>query len=157
LPTARTPPAALEQTNPAYGSRMTVRLANAFVTKIRRGERIATSRCRQVPSRSSAANTSPATTEVSNGSTHMPEAPSPTSGAAQPVACSQRPNTVSAGSSPCLAATATTSAGPIQAATSSSRIRHWDSSLTSSKRYPRVTGTRGAAIVAVIGRLPAFR
>ena len=47
---------------------MTVRLASAFAAKIRRGERTATSRWRQVPSRSSAANTSPATTEVSSGS-----------------------------------------------------------------------------------------
>ena len=50
---------------------MTVRLARAFATKIRRGDLTATRRCRQVPSRSSAAKTSPATSEVSSGSTQL--------------------------------------------------------------------------------------
>jgi hypothetical protein len=77
-----------------------------------------------VPSRSSAANTSPATTETSSGSAHMPEKPSPTTGAAQPVSCSQRPKGVSDGSTPCSLTPTTTTAGPSQAARISRRTRH---------------------------------
>jgi hypothetical protein len=113
---------------------MTERLASALAAKIRRGERMATSRWRHVPSRSSTANTSPATTEVSNGSTYVPAKPSTTSDPAQPVACIQRPNTVSAGSEPCRLTSLTSTAGTTQAARISSRTRHWESSLTSSKR-----------------------
>lgn len=80
---------------------MTVRLASAFAAKIRRGERTATSRWRQVPSRSSEANTSPATTEVSSGSAQVPENPRTTSEPAHPVACIQRPKSVSTGSELC--------------------------------------------------------
>ena len=64
---------------------MIVRLASAFAAKIRRGDRTATSRCRQVPSRSSVANTSPATSEVSSGSIQLPENARTTNGPAQPV------------------------------------------------------------------------
>ena len=65
LPTGST---ALEQASPATNSSSTVRLASTLAAKIRLGDRTATSRWRQVPSRSSEANTSPATTEVSSGS-----------------------------------------------------------------------------------------
>ena len=111
-----------------------MRLASALAAKIRRGERTATSRWRQVPSRSSEANTSPATTEVSSGSAQVPAKPSTTSGPAQPVACIQRPKRVSAGSEACWLTATTRSAGAIQQARISRRIRHWESSLTSSKR-----------------------
>ena len=113
---------------------MTVRLASAFAAKIRRGERTATSRWRQVPSRSSEANTSPATTEVSSGSAQVPAKPSITSGPAHPVACIQRPKRVSTGSVLCWLTAATKSAGAIQQARTSRRIRHCETSLTSSKR-----------------------
>ncbi len=124
----------LDVARPATSSRITVRLASAFDTKIRRGERTATSRCRQVPSRSSTANTSPATSDVSSGSAHEHEKASTTSDPAQPVACIQRPKTVSAGSELCRLTAATKTAGAIQQATSRRRIRHWANSLTSSKR-----------------------
>ena len=91
----------LETASPATSTTITVRLASALAAKIRRGERTATSRCRQVPSRSSAANTSPATSEVSSGSAQVPAKPSTTSDPAQPVACIQRPNTVSEGNVLC--------------------------------------------------------
>lgn len=113
---------------------MTVRPASTFAAKIRRGERTATSRCRQVPSRSSAANMSPATTEVSSGSAQVPAKPSITSGPAQPVACIQRPKRVSEGSVLCSLTPATKSPGAIQQARTRRRMRHWETSLTSSKR-----------------------
>ncbi|GHD30040.1 hypothetical protein GCM10010335_19690 [Streptomyces galbus] len=87
-----------------------------------------------MPSRSSQANTSPVTTEVSRGSAQVPAKPSITSGPAQPVACIQRPKRVSVGSVLCSPTPATNSAGAIQQAGTSTRIRHWDTSLTSSKR-----------------------
>jgi hypothetical protein len=74
-----------EAASPAASSTMTVRLASAFAAKIRRGERTATSRCRHVPSRSSEANTSPATSDVSSGSTQLQQNTRTTSDAAQPV------------------------------------------------------------------------
>lgn len=113
---------------------MTVSPANAFAAKIRRGERTATSRCRQVPSRSSEANTSPATTEVSSGSAQVPEKPSITSGPAHPVVSIQRPKRVSEGSVLCWLTAATKSPGATQQASTSRRIRHWETSFTSSKR-----------------------
>ena len=64
---------------------MTVRLASALAAKIRRGDRTATSRCRHVPSRSSVAKTSPATTDVSSGSSQLQANAKTTSGPAQPV------------------------------------------------------------------------
>ena len=133
-PAAASPPAMPEAASPAVIARITVRLARAFAAKIRRGERTATSRWRQVPSRSSAANTSPAVSEVSSGSAQVHEKPSTTSDPAQPDACIQRPKTVTAGSEVCRLTAATNTAGAIQHAASTSRIRHWDSSLTSSKR-----------------------
>ncbi len=87
-----------------------------------------------MPSRSSEAKTSPATTEVSNGSAQVPAKPSVTSGPAHPVACIQRPNRVSVGSVLCALTPATKTAGAIQQARSSRRIRHWERSLTTSKR-----------------------
>jgi hypothetical protein len=45
----------------------------------------ATSRCRQVPSRSSLAKTSPATRDVSSGSTQLQDNDRTTNGPAQPV------------------------------------------------------------------------
>ena len=111
-----------------------MRLANAFATKIRRVDRTATSRWRQVPSRSSEAKTSPATTDVSSGSAYVPANPSITSGPAQPVAFIQRPNSVSTGSELCSLTTATNNAGASQQARTSSRIRQAANSLTSSKR-----------------------
>lgn len=87
-----------------------------------------------MPSRSSQANTSPVTTEVSSGSAQVPAKPSMTSGPAQPVACIQRPKRVSVGSVLCALTPATNSAGATQQASTSSRIRHWETSLTSSKR-----------------------
>jgi hypothetical protein len=102
---------------------MTDRLASALAAKIRRGDRIATSRCRHVPSRSSMANTSPATTEVSSGSTYVPAKVSTTSEPAQPVALIQRPNTVSDGSEPWWLTTLTSTAGMTQTTMMSSRIR----------------------------------
>lgn len=113
---------------------MTVRLASAFAAKIRLGERTATSKWRQVPSRSSEANTSPATTEVSSGSAQVPAKPSITSVPAHPVACIQRPKRVSEGSVLCWLTAATKRAGAIQQARTSRRIRHCETSLTSSKR-----------------------
>ena len=53
---------------------------------------------------------------------------------AHPVACIQRPNTVSAGSELCRLTSLTSTAGATQQARISSRSRHWESSLTSSKR-----------------------
>lgn len=105
-----------------------------LATKIRLGERTETRRWRQVPSRSSVAKTSPATRAVSSGSAQLREKSSTTSAPAQPVLCIQRPKTVSAGSMLCRLTTATKPAGAIQQASSSTRIRHWDSSLTSSNR-----------------------
>ena len=64
---------------------MMVRLASALAAKIRRGARTATSRCRHVPSRSSWAKMSPATSDVSTGSTQVPENVKTTSDPAQPV------------------------------------------------------------------------
>ncbi|CAM5382627.1 hypothetical protein SALBM311S_06246 [Streptomyces alboniger] len=87
-----------------------------------------------MPSRSSEANASPATTEVSSGSAHVPAKPSITSGPAHPVACIQRPKRVSVGSVLCPLTAATKSAGAVQQARTSRRIRHCDTSLTSSKR-----------------------
>lgn len=113
---------------------MTVRLASAFAAKIRRCDLTATSRWRQVPSRSSAAKTSPATSEVSSGSAQLPANPSTTSGPAHPVACIQRPKSVSEGSVLCSLTAATKRAGAIQQTRTSSRTRHWETSLTSSKR-----------------------
>jgi hypothetical protein len=123
-----------EAARPAASSRMTVRLASALAAKIRRGERTATSRCRHVPSRSSAANTSPATSDVSSGNTQLQENDRITSGPAHPVWPIQRPKTVSDGSELCRLTTTTNNAGPRQQATSIRRIGHWASSLTSSKR-----------------------
>ena len=113
---------------------MTVRLANVFAAKIRSYDRTATSRWRQVPSRSSTANTSPAISDASNGNTYRPEKPSSTSGPAQPVALIQRPKVVSEGSELCWLTTATNPAGPIRHASNSRRTRHCDNSFTSSKR-----------------------
>ena len=124
----------LEHTSPITSTTITVRLDSAFDTKIRRGDRTATRRWRQVPSRSSEANTSPATSEVSSGSAQDPEKPRITSGPAHPVACIQRPNRVSTGSAACWLITATKSAGASQHATISRRTRHCESSLTNSKR-----------------------
>ena len=112
----------------------TVRLASALPMKISRGERTATSRWRQVPSRSSAENTSPATTEVSSGKNQLPAKDSTTSAPAQPVACISRPNSVSDGSVPCPLTAMTATPGPIQHKRISTRTRHCASSLTSSKR-----------------------
>ncbi len=128
------PPSVLEQTSPSTSTMITVRLASAFDTKIRRGDRTATRRCRQVPSRSSDANTSPAISEVSSGSAHEPENPRITSGPAHPVACIQRPKRVSTGSDACWLITATNSAGASQHATITRRTRHCESNLTDSKR-----------------------
>ena len=64
---------------------MTVRLASAFAAKIRRGDRTATSRWRHVPSRSSMAKTSPATSDVRSGRSQLQENARTTSGPAQPV------------------------------------------------------------------------
>ncbi len=87
-----------------------------------------------MPSRSSTANTSPATSEVSSGSAHVHENDSTTSTPAHPLACIQRPNTVSAGSELCRLTAATNTPGASQQAASSSRMRHCENSLTSSKR-----------------------
>ena len=57
-----------------------------------------------------------------------------TSGPAQPVWPIQRPKTVSDGNELCRLTTTTNNAGPRQQATSTRRIGHWASSLTSSKR-----------------------
>jgi len=140
-----------------------VRLASALARKIRRGERTATSRWLQVPSRSSAENTSPAMTGVSNGKNQLPAKDSTTSAPAQPVACIWRPNRVSAGSEFCPLTTMTATAGPIQHKPIRMRTHHCASSLTSSKRYPRHTDTEGGAspspeavvAVTVIGWTPA--
>ena len=123
-----------ETASPGTHSARTVRLASALARKIRRGERTATSRWRQVPRRSSEENTSPATTEVSSGKNQLPANDSTTSAPAQPVACISRPNRVSDGSVPCPLTTTTAIAGPIQHARTSRRTRHWASCLTSSKR-----------------------
>lgn len=64
----------------------------------------------------------------------MPANPSMTSGPAQPVAFIHRPNSVSTGSELCSPTTATNSAGAIQQARTSRRIRQAANSLTSSKR-----------------------
>ena len=112
---------------------MTVRLASALATKIRRGERTATSRCRQVPSRSSAAKTSPATSDVSSGSTQLQRSESTTSDPAQPVCPIQRPKTVSDGSELC-ADDGDEESRPSQQRAATRRIRHWARSLSSSKR-----------------------
>jgi hypothetical protein len=74
-----------EAANPAASRMITVRLASAFAAKIRRGDRTATSRCRHVPSRSSLANTSPATSDVSSGSTQLQQNVRTTSDPAHPV------------------------------------------------------------------------
>src|ERR1700730_15378964 len=103
-----------ETASPGTPSARTVRLASALAAKIRRGERTATSRWRQVPRRSSLANTSPATTEVSSGKNQLPANDSTTSAPAQPVACISRPNRVSAGRVPCPLTTATVFARPHQ-------------------------------------------
>jgi hypothetical protein len=87
-----------------------------------------------VPSRSSVAKMSPATSAVSSGRAQAREKSSTTSAPAQPVECIQRPKTVSAGSWLCRLTTATKMAGAIQQASKSTRIRHWESSLTSSNR-----------------------
>jgi hypothetical protein len=87
-----------------------------------------------VPSRSSAAKTSPATSDVRSGSTQLQESVSTTSGPAQPVWLIQRPKTVSDGSELCRLTIATSRAGPSQQAASATRTGHWASSLTSSKR-----------------------
>ena len=87
-----------------------------------------------MPSRSSAAKTSPATSEVSSGSTQLHAKASTTSDPAQPVACIQRPKTVSVGSELCGLTTATKQPGATRQARSTSRIRHWVSSLASSNR-----------------------
>ncbi len=116
-----------------------------------------------MPRRSSAENTSPATTEVSSGKNQLPANDSTTSAPAQPVACISRPKRVSDGSVPCPLTTMTAIAGPIQHARISRRTRHWASCLTSSKRKARATGTGraagaaavGATVVAVTGRTPS--
>src|SRR5581483_3108806 len=165
LPTASSPPTMPDATRPATSNRITVRLASAFAAKMRRCERTATSRCRQVPSRSSEANTSPATSEVSSGSAQVPEKPRVTSGPAQPVVCIQRPNRVSEGRLLCWLIPKTAIPGPSQQARIRSLTRHGENCLTSSKRYARETGTvlaaggraptaGASAIVAVIGRPP---
>ncbi len=86
-----------ETASPGKPITMTVRLASALAAKIRRGERTATSRWRQVPSRSSEENTSPAMIEVTSGSTQFPAKLSAASGAASAEACSHRAYRVSAG------------------------------------------------------------
>ena len=68
-----------------------------------------------MPSRSSAAKTSPATSEVSSGSPQLHAKASTTSDPAQPVVCIQRPKTVSVGSDDCELTTATKTAGCEQA------------------------------------------
>ena len=98
MPEAAIPPTVAETARPGKPITMTVRLASALAAKIRRGERTATSRWRQVPSRSSEENTSPAMIEVTSGSSQLPAKLSAASGAASPVACSQRPYRVSDGS-----------------------------------------------------------
>jgi len=127
----------LETARPTTITRTTADAATALAAKIRPGERTATSRWRQVPSRSSAANASPATRAASRGSSQVLAKPSTTSEPAHPVAPIQRPNRVSAGSVLCLLTTPTKTAGATQHAIASSRIRHWASSLTSSKRTVR--------------------
>jgi hypothetical protein len=87
-----------------------------------------------VPSRSSLAKTSPATTDVSSGRSQLQANARTTTGPAQPVWLSQRPKTVSVGNELCWLMTATTSAGPTQQARSARRIGHLASSLVSSKR-----------------------
>ena len=173
LPTTARPPTMLETARPTTSARITVGLASALATKIRRGERTATSRWRQVPSRSSAAKTSPATSEVSSGSAQVHAKPSTTREAAHPVANIQRPKTVSLGSELCPLMAATKSAGASQQATRTIRTRHCASSLSSSKRQagaeaggtghegrlrplPRAA-TGGLAVVVLIGRPPATR
>ena len=73
----------------------------------------------------------------------LPANDSTTSAPAQPVACIQRPKRVSAGSVPCPL-TIDDRDAPARSSTrgSARRTRHWASSLTSSKRKPRATGTR---------------
>ena len=71
-----------------------------------------------MPSRSSAAKTSPATSDVSSGSTQLQENVRTTSAPAQPVWFIQRPKTVSDGSELCRLMIATNSAGPSQQASS---------------------------------------
>ena len=121
--------------SPATSSRMTVRLASAFAAKIRRGDRTATSRWRQVPSRSSEAKTSPATSEVSSGSAQRAreaehhQRPGP-AGGVHPAAEERVGRGASSAGSP----RRRSSAGASQQARSSRRIRHCESSLTSSKR-----------------------
>jgi len=80
------------------------------------------------------AKTSPATSDVSSGSTQLQENVRTTSDAAQPVWLIQRPKTVSDGSELCPLMIATSTAGPSQQARSARRIGHWASSLTSSNR-----------------------
>ena len=109
-------------------------LARALATKIVRGDRTATSRCRQVPSLSSAANASPATTEVSNGSPQLHAKASTTKDPAHPLACIQRPKTVSVGRDVWALTAATKPAGATRHTRSTTRSRHWVSSLVSSKR-----------------------
>ena len=87
-----------------------------------------------MPSRSSLANTSPATSDVSSGSTQLQQNVRTTSDPAHPVCPIQRPKTVSDGNELCRLMIATSSAGPSQHASSARRIGHWASSLTSSKR-----------------------
>ena len=85
-------------------------------------------------SRSSLANTSPATNDVNSGSTQLQENDRATRGPAHPVWCIQRPKTVSAGNELCWLMAATSNAGPIQQARTASRTGHCASSLTNSKR-----------------------
>ena len=114
-----------------------------------------------MPSRSSAAKTSPATSAVSSGSAQLHEKSRTTSAPAQPVAFIQRPKTVSAGSELCRLTTATKTAGSDPAG----EQQHADPPLgeqldqlepvavhrAGAGRAP----TRGGATVAVIGSPPA--
>ncbi len=116
----------LDAASPATSSRMTVRLASAFAAKIRRGERTATSRWRQVPSRSSNR------TRRGNHRGEQRERQGAREAehhqrAGPPGGVVQRPEEGVGGECALLSA-ATNSAGAIQQARTSSRIRHCETS-----------------------------
>jgi hypothetical protein len=134
LPTAASPDTVLDTARPVTINNTTERLATALATKIRRGERTATSRWRQVPRRSSDAKTSPGTAHATSGSAQPPAKPSMTSDPAHPDSCIHRPKSVSAGSELCWPTATTNTAGAIQHTKASTRMRQRDSSLVSSKR-----------------------
>ena len=91
LPIEIRPPAIDDTTRAERSAMVTVSAASAFDRKIRRGERTATRRWRQVPIRSSTAKTSPATRQVSKGRTSVPTKTRITSEPAHPDWFIQRP------------------------------------------------------------------